>query len=66
VIRAVASGSVAVGCVKGAAAAPARSSAGAGQGYMGRVGGGAADSRGPVVREALSVDGASVLVTVDF
>ena len=66
VIRALPSGSVEVGCVKGVAAVPVRSSAGAEQGYTGGVGGGAADSRGPVVREALSVDGASVLVTVDF
>lgn len=66
VIRAVAPGSVEVGCVKGATAAPIRSSADGRAATMSPVGSGAAASRGPVMRESPSADGASVLVTVDF
>ena len=66
VIRADAPGSVEVGCVKGAMAVPIRSSTVAGTAPMGRNGSEGAASRGPVVREFPSADGASVVVTVDF
>ena len=66
VIRAVAPGSVEVGCMKGATAAPIRSSADGGAVLRDQARSGAAVSRGPLVREVPSADGASVLVTVDF
>ena len=66
VIRAVAAGSIEIGCVRGATAAPIRSSADGTAATVDRLGSGAAVSRGPVVREFPSADGASVRVTVDF
>ena len=66
VIRAVAPGSVEIGCVRGAAAAPIRSSADGPAATVVRLSPGAAASRGPVVRESPSADGASVFVSVDF
>jgi hypothetical protein len=66
VIRAVAPGSVEIGCVRGATVAPIRSSADGTAATVDGPGSGAAVSRGPVVRELPSADGASVRVTVDF
>jgi hypothetical protein len=66
VISAVAPGSVEIGCVRGATAAPILSSADGTAATVHRLGMGAAGSRRPVVREFPSADGASVRVTVDF